>query len=326
MRIASFMPSNPFWRQALLQLGARFPSHEFINNPGHSQAAVAGLNAIIATRLDPSVYQSVRQLRAIFLPITGLDHLPIDWFITKGVDVFNVHAQAAGVAQCALAMTLAFYGRLVEYHNDLRQGRWHGLLVREDPVDQWETILGRPAAIFGTGAIGQALARMLKAFDCPVTGYRRRPDGPVPPGFDQIEPDLARTVQGAELLFLTLPLTPATLGLFNKDLLMAAKGKFLVNVGRGGLVDEEGLYGALHDGVLKGAAIDTWYTYPPKGSANGPPSRFPIQELPNVVLSPHIGSSTRDGAERAVQETVENLSEWLQTGRCRRQVDLHEKY
>jgi len=240
------------------------------------------------------------------------------------VKVYNVHQQASSVAQCVLAMTLAFYGRLVEYHNDLREMKWHGFWVGRGAEDEWNSLFGRPCAIFGTGAIGVALARMLKAFDCPVVGYRRHADAPLPPHFDRIETDLAKAVRDAELLFIALPLTPSTAGLFTKELLLSAQGKFLVNVGRGAIVDEEGLYLALKTGVLKGAAIDTWYTYPQGGATMGAPSRFPIHELPNVILSPHVAGSTRDGLVKRVDGTLENMEEWLATGRCSREVDLVE--
>jgi phosphoglycerate dehydrogenase-like enzyme len=326
MRVASFMPPNALWREALAELQARFPQHEILADPEVSRAALPQVEAILAGRLDAASYEAAVNLKATFVPFTGLNHLPADLLIARNVRVFNIHGQAAGVAQCALAMTLAFYGRLVEYHNDLRRTQWHGFWVGRGAEDEWESILGRPAAIFGTGAIGVALARMLKAFDCPVTGYRRRAGAPLPPHFDRMETDLTKAVQEAELLFITLPLTPATQGLFTKELLLSAKGKFLVNVGRGPIVDEEGLYLALKDGILKGAAIDTWYTYPQGGATVGAPSRFPIHELPNVILSPHVGGSTTDGVRHAVKETVENIAEWLETGTCRREADLREMY
>jgi phosphoglycerate dehydrogenase-like enzyme len=107
---------------------------------------------------------------------------------------------------------------------------------------------------------------------------------------------------------------------------LSAQGKFLVNVGRGAIVDEEGLYLALKKGVLKGAAIDTWYTYPQGGATTGAPSRFPIHALPNVILSPHVAGSTREGLLKRVGGTLENIAEWLTAGRCTREVDLREMY
>jgi phosphoglycerate dehydrogenase-like enzyme len=190
----------------------------------------------------------------------------------------------------------------------------------------WSSIYGKPCAVFGVGAIGSAIARVLKAFDCPVVGYRRRSEQPAPPFFDRIESDLRAAVESSELLFVALPLTPATNGLFSKELLASARGKFLVNVGRGPVVDEEGLYLALKGGILKGAAIDTWYAYPQAGATEGAPSRFPVHELPNVVLSPHVGGSTREAALLNMEETIGNIAAWLRGGPCANEVDLRELY
>jgi phosphoglycerate dehydrogenase-like enzyme len=304
MRLGSFMPLHSVWREHLQALQARFPQHEIVLDPKDSLAGAAQLDGILAGRLEHAVFAAATSLQAVFVPFTGLNHLPVPLLLERGVRVHNVHGQAPGVAQCALAMTLAFYGRLVEYHNDLRETQWHGFWVGRGAEDEWNSLFGRPCAIFGTGAIGTALARMLKAFDCPVVGYRRRPGGPLPPHFDRIEPDFHKAMDEAELLFIALPLTPSTEGLFTKELLLSARGKFLVNIGRGPIVDEEGLYLALKNGVLKGAAIDTWYTYPQGGATRGAPSRFPIHELPNVILSPHVAGSTRDSVGAKVGDKI----------------------
>ncbi len=326
MIIGSFLPLNSVWKNHLESLQQRFPQHQIIADPQASLDAVPRLDGILGGRIEESVFQNATSLKAVFVPFTGINHLPVPLLLERGVKVFNVHGQAPGVAQCALAMTLAFYGRLIEFHNDLKNTVWHGFWVGRGGQDEWNSIFGRTAAIFGTGAIGIALARLLKAFDCPVIGYRRNADAPIPPHFDRIETDLAKAVHDAELLFIALPMTPSTKGLFTKELLLSAHGKFLVNVGRGPIVDEEGLYLALKNGVLKGAAIDTWYTYPQGGATTGAPSRFPIHALPNVILSPHVGGSTTDSLDVKVGDTIENIAEWLATGDCKRRVDLIEMY
>jgi len=326
MIVGSFLPFGSAWTNRLRELAARFPGHEIIVEPEQSRAALPKLDAIVALQLEASAYEAAASLKAVFVPFTGLNHLPAALLAARGVRAYNVHGNAESVAQCALAMTLAAYGRVIEFHNDLAALRWHGFWVGAGAEDQWSSIYRRPAAIFGVGAIGSAIARILKAFDCPVVGYRRRPGLAVPPGFDRIETDLAAAVAGAELLFVALPLTPATRGIFTRELLLSMRGKFLVNVGRGPLVDEEGLYIALREGVLKGAAIDTWYVYPQGGSTRGEPSHFPIHELPNVVLSPHVGGSSREAAGINMDQTLDNIASWLRTGACPSEVDLREMY
>lgn len=326
MTIGSFMPTGSPWTAGLVALAAAFPAHEFILDPEEARAALPRLDAILALRLDRSDYEAASSLAAVFVPFAGLNHLPAELLLERGARVFNAHGNAESVAQCAIAMTLAFYGRVVEYHDDLRERRWHGFWVGRGAEDEWSSINRRPCVVFGVGAIGTAIARVLKAFDCPVVGYRRRSSLPIPPCFDRMEADLGAAVAGAELLFVALPLTPATKGLFSKEVLLSARGKFLVNVGRGAIVDEEGLYLSLRDGILKGAGIDTWYEYPQGGATVGAPSRFPIHELPSVILSPHIGGSTSGAIELCREQTLGNIEAWLGGEPCENEVELRELY
>jgi phosphoglycerate dehydrogenase-like enzyme len=326
MTVGSFMPASSAWAPRLAALAREFPGHEIIADPDLARAALPRLDAILASRLEPEAFEAAAALKAFFIPIVGVNHLPVALLLERGVRVFNAHGNAQSVAQCALAMTLAFYGRTIEYHNDLRRKIWHGFWVGKGSEDEWSSIWGRSCAIFGTGAIGQALARLLKAFDCEVVGYRRRAQLGAPPGFDRIETDLRAAVDSSEILFIVLPQTPATTGLFSKEILMSARGKFLVNVGRGAVVDEEGLYLALRDGILKGAAVDTWYVYPQGGATEGAPSRYPIHELPNVILSPHVGGSTREAMPISMDRSCGNIARFLRGEDCENEVDLRELY
>ena len=119
----------------------------------------------------------------------------------------------------------------MEYHNDLSKGLWHGFWVKAGAEDNWNSIFGKTCTILGTGAIGQALAKLLKAFSCQVIGWRRKSGLAVPEGFDKVVPDLKQRSMRPRSFALYPP--PATQGLLSKELLAGMKGKFLVNVGRG---------------------------------------------------------------------------------------------
>lgn len=326
MRIGSFLPQSGIWPKNLESLSRRHPECEFILDPEAAKESLPSLDAIIANRLPDEYYASATSLKAVFVPFAGVNHLPTALLLERGVRAFNSHGNAAQVAERALAMTLAYYGRIIEFHEDLKAEKWHGFWVGHGIEDQWPSLYGRKATIFGAGSIGSALAHLLAAFDCETIAYRRHADSPLPPGFSRAEADIRKAVEASELLFVALPLTPATKGLISKDILMSAKGKFLVNVGRGEVVDEEGLYLSLKDGILSGAAIDTWYRYPPSGSDHGAPSNYPIHLLPNVVLSPHVAGSALEAAEANVVQTVENVDDWLAGKPMRREVKLAELY
>ncbi len=325
MHFGSFMPLNSVWDAKLKALSEEFPGHHFSLGLKPDSPETAQLDLMLAGNLPKECYLASPKLKGIFQSFTGINHLPLAELNTRRVKVFNVHANAFDVAERALALALAFYGRIVEYHNDLSEGLWHGFWVKAGAEDNWNSIYGKRCLILGTGAVGQALAKLLKAFSCEVSGWRRRQGLAVPEGFDRVIPDLQTALADAELVFVTLPATKLTDGLLSRELLAGMKGKFLVNVGRGSIVDEEGLYLALKDGILLGAGIDAWYTYPQSGR-KGDPSRYPIHKLPNVILSPHVGGSTHQATARAVVQTIANIREYLNIGDCASKADLEAMY
>jgi len=326
VKIGFYLPLNQTWRDGIKDLSEMFPNVEFVEGSERCLSEFESLDAVVANPLPRERYEAASRLKAVFVPFVGINHLPSDLLLERKVAVFNCHGNAESVAERALALTLAAYGRVIEFHNDLRRGKWHGFWIGKGHEDFWHSLFRKPCAILGVGAIGTALAKLLKAFDCPVTGYRRKKASESQPYFDRVTNDVADAIRDAEIVFIALPLTAETEGLLSRELLSTMKGKFLVNVGRGAIVDEEGLYLALKDGVLAGAAIDTWYVYPPTGSSECAPSRFPIHELPNVVLSPHVAGMTVEAVAMNTAQTLGNVAEWLRTGSCGTKVDLRANY
>lgn len=325
MVIGSFMPLRSVWDEKLEKLSRDFPEHRVLKGLAPDSPEIPSLDIMLTVNLPVEAFERAKALKAIFQPLTGINHLPLGLLADRGVHVFNNHANAFDVAERALALALAFYGRIVEYHNDLAACRWHGLWVKGGAEDRWESLYGKTCSILGTGAIGQALASLLKPFGGRILGWRRKTGLPVPVGFDAVLPSLDQALEEAEIVFVALPGTEETKGLLSRERLARMKGKLLVNVGRGSIVDEEGLYIALKEGILRGAAIDTWYQYPKEGKI-GSPSRFPIHELPNVLLSPHVGGSTHQASSRSVDSTMEKLEDYLKTGSCAGEADLRAAY
>ena len=145
--------------------------------------------------------------------------------------------------------------------------------------------------------------------------------------FDEITLDLDEAISKSEWIFVTLPMTAKTEKMIDAQKLAAVSGKVLINVGRGSVIDEEGLYYALKDGILKGAAIDVWYAYPPPGPPSLVyPSKYPFHELPNVILSPHVGGFTPQATQLNTDQVIENITAYLKTGRPRFEMDLHRMY
>ncbi|MCE1197273.1 hypothetical protein LWX53_12360, partial [bacterium] len=203
MIIGSFMPARSVWDGCLDALEREFPDHRFLRALQPTSPEVPLVEVMLASQLPQETFKAAVSLKAVFLPIAGVNHLALDLLAERGVRVFNV-------AERALALTLAFYGRVVEYHNDLRRCLWHGMWARGGAEDNWNSIYGKSCAILGTGTIGVQLAKLLKAFSCTVYGWRRHGGLPVPDGFDAILPDLGDAVSRAEIVYAILPATPHT--------------------------------------------------------------------------------------------------------------------
>ncbi len=327
MKLVFFNRLNRLWLEMIDALRQEFVHVEFVTEKDRLDREISAADAVVAGELTADLLESCRSVKIIFVPYAGSDALPFDLIKRRGIRVANVHGNAPFVAERAVAMALGFYGRVIDFHNDLRKCQWHGYWASGNIKDSWDSMQGRTSAVIGTGAIGRYIAKYLKVFECRVIGFKRRPALEIPEGFDEVTLDLNDALAQSELIFITLPLTTETKGLFSAKILSRLNGRFLVNVGRGGVVDEAGLYDALKDGILKGAAIDVWYDYPEKGGSTiTQPSRYPIHELPNVILSPHLAGFTPQAARLNIEQTIENIRSYLKTGKALSEIDPEAMY
>src|SRR5438477_9884900 len=200
---------------------------------------------------------------------------------------------------------------MVEFHNDLKKGFWHRSLEGED---MWTTLQNKSAGILGYGSIGKNIAKFLKPFGCKIIGFKKHINRN-PADSDEISNDLQYVINKSEIVFVCLPLNSETKDIINESILKNMKGKYLINVGRGETVNENALYNALKNGTLAGAGIDVWYNYPGKKSEPVFPSHKPIYELPNVVLSPHKSSHTVEAINAMINNTFENIRQYILTGK-----------
>ncbi len=211
----------------------------------------------------------------------GVDQFPLDDLAARGVPLCNARGVMAGcVAEHAFALLLAMTRRIPEFRSDQAAHRWTPHLG----VELSQLTLG----VLGLGAVGHEVARRGKAFDMTVLGLRRRAD-PVP-HVDEIV-GLDELCARAGVLVVCLPGGAPTRGLVGAAQLAALGDGWLVNVGRGGVVDEPALLAALRTGGLRGAALDVVDDEP-----LGPQS--PLWEEPKLLLTSHSAAlSPRWGAD-----------------------------
>ncbi len=326
MKTLFYQKFNSIWKKELLDLEKAFPDSVFVVDNRTESKDIPDTDIIVGGVIPVSVLKRAEKLKLVIVPFVGTDHLPLSLFRDRGIRVANSHGNAESVAERALGMILALYGKIISYHEDLKNGQWHGFWVGKGLSDTWESINGKTCSIIGAGEIGTVLARMLKAFNISVTGFKKQIISAAPPNFDRMVYDFEEAVQQSEIIVNILPLTASTVKIFSRDILNRMEGKVLINVGRGGTIDEKAMYDALKKGILKGAALDTWFSYPQDGETTGFPSKFPIHELDNIVLSPHIAGFTRQAAGKNIRQAFENLKSFLQTGNPINEVDVSSGY
>jgi phosphoglycerate dehydrogenase-like enzyme len=238
------------------------------------------------------------RLRWIHLTGAGIEHLlPLGW-VPPGVTLTNnsgVHAPKA--SEFAAAAILMLNNRIPFHVENQRHARWHQ--VFNAPVT------GKTVVIVGVGAMGGAAARSLKQLRMRVLGVRRsaRPHPSVdrmfgPEALDRILPE-------ADFVLVTAPLTSETRGLLGRkrlDLLKPEAG--LVNMGRAGVVDYDGLAEKLRRGELAGAILDVFDPEPL-------PSDSPLWRTPNLIMTPHVSSDAPNYADRTLDLFFRNVARHL---------------
>ncbi len=327
MKIVVYQPVNAAWKNALSRLAADFPAHEIIWGKEQAEEHLASAEVVLCTSFTEEQLQQARSLKMLLVSITGVDHLPLAQLKQRGVRLANTHGNARYVAEHTAALILGYFGRIAPFHNNLAsENKWHGFWVGKGLDDSWQSLHGKTVSIIGAGAIGGWIARFLRPFGTRVTGCRRSLPAALPEEYDSMTASLTEAVDEGDIVVIVLPSTPETRGLFDSSLLKRMKGKVLVNVGRGNIIDEKALYEGLLEGSPAAAVLDAWWKYPPSGETEGPPSEYSIHTLPNVLASPHIAGFVEQAVNANIEQACAAVREYLEDGNPRNEVDLSRGY
>jgi phosphoglycerate dehydrogenase-like enzyme len=230
-----------------------------------------------------------QQVRAAALSADELERVAIS-------SASGVHA--VPLAEWSIFGLLAFTKGLPRLRSDAARRHWSHHPVAE--------LRGQTLLVVGVGAIGLEVARLADAFGMRVIGVKRDLGEHVPYVASVHPPDeLGDLVGEADAVVITLPLTDETRGLIDRATLARMRdGAILVNVGRGGVIDEDALIDALRSGKLAGAALDVFEEEPL-------PETSPLWDLENVIVSPHTAALSWHENERIVELFAENLRRYL---------------
>jgi phosphoglycerate dehydrogenase-like enzyme len=303
----------------------------------HDIAAAHSWKAVFETDLEKAA-QEARDAEILF----GADTEPLrqakalKWFCTNWAGV-NAYLKDGVLPNntCVLSNSAGAYGVTISEHivmtalMMMRQYRRHEAILNDTSQTSWKGVVpmralcGSRITLLGTGDIGRTFASRVRGFEpASVIGVNR--SGRAVPGCDRVyrNSDLAKVLPETDLLVMSLPETPETVGIMSREMLARLpKDAYLVNVGRGSAIDEGALVDALNHGRLAGAALDVMQTEPV-------PADSPLRTAKHLLLTPHCaGKMALDYTrEKSVAMFCEDLENYLTGKPLKHRVDKKRGY
>ena len=259
-------------------------------SPEQLLEAVRGANALIirsATKVTDAVFDAADELVVVGRAGIGIDNVDVVAATRRGVMVVNApQSNILSAAEHTIALLLAQARNIPQAHAALKRGKWER--------SRWEGVElhGKTLGVVGLGRVGALVAQRAHSFGMRLVAYDPyvSPDRARQMGVDLMS--LEDLVRSADFLTVHLPKTPETIGIIGKELLGQAKpGIRLVNTARGGIVDEDALAWAVAEGIVAGAGLDVF--------AEEPTTSSPLFDLDSVIVTPHLGASTREAQDKA---------------------------
>jgi D-3-phosphoglycerate dehydrogenase len=267
-------------------------------SPDELLEAVKGAHALIirsATTVTAEVLDAGTDLIVVGRAGIGLDNVDVAHATTRGVMVVNApQSNILSAAEQTMALLLAQARNIPQAHNALVQGRWER--------SKWEGVelADKTLAVIGLGRIGKLVAQRAMAFGMRIIAHDPFVSPERARAMNVELVDMDEVAAQADFLTLHVAKTPETIGLIGADFLAKAKPELrVINVSRGGIVDEAALADAIREGRIAGAALDVF--------EKEPTTESPLFELPQVVVAPHLGASTREAQDKAGDTIAEQV-------------------
>ncbi len=271
-----------------------------------------------AVQVDAALLEHAKKLRVIGRAGVGVDNIELDAATRKGIAVMNTPgANAVAVAEQTVGVMLAMARHLSRADALMHAGKW------EKKSLQGTELRGKTLGIVGLGKIGMEVARRARSFGMEIAAHDPFVSIAVAKEQNIRIVSLDELFSLADYLTLHVGLTAQTTGMINAESLKKMKkGMRLVNCARGELVDEAALADALKSGHVAGAALDVFVQEPLKNS--------PLQSMDNVILTPHIGGSTKEAQEAVGYQIAQQVKDYLKDGVIQNAVNVpsvsHEEY
>jgi phosphoglycerate dehydrogenase-like enzyme len=296
-------------------LRARLPDREVLvwTHEEELRAGIGEIEALLAFRPPRGIWAGAARLRLFQMMGAGVDALLPAPDLPAAVRIANARGiHGPHMSEFALAMVLALAKRVPRALEQSRDRLWKPYGV--------DTIAGRTLAILGLGSIGAAVAEMASRLGMRVVGTQREPK-PNPHVAEIVRPSLTeQLLREADFVVVLLPLTPETRGALGaRELAWLKPTAYLINLARGGIVDEDALADTLRSGRLAGAALDVFAEEPL-------PASSPLWSAPNTILTPHVAGLGPGYMERLTEIFAENLDRIENDRPLRNEVDRARGY
>ena len=254
---------------------------------------------ITGTKIGEDIIKMSESLRLIQRIGVGLDNIDVEKTKEKGIFVCNTPGgNQHSVAEFTIASILNLYRKLTILDRTTKEGRWQKWDYRLSSFE----MKGKTHGFIGMGGTGKETAAISRAFGTNIIYYSRtRLPEHVEGDFDAVYLGLDEVLKESDILSIHIPLTSHTVNLIGeKELSQMKKDAILINVSRGGIVDEKALYKAISNKSIGGAAIDTFVTEP-VDKAN------PLLCFDNVIATPHIAGATKESLEFMIDISFKNF-------------------
>lgn len=254
---------------------------------------------VFGTALSAEVIAAAKKLKLIHKWGVGVENIDLEAVTARGIPLARTTgSNATPVAEFAVGMMVALSRRLAYVDRNLKEGHW----LKKEVWPDCFMLSGRTIGLVGLGTIGQRVARRLQGWDARLLYSKRsRLPGEEEAALGVEYATLERILAESDIVSLHCPLTPETTKLIGRaELAGMKKTAVLINLARGGVVDEAALYEALRDGEIAGAAIDVFETEPV-------PSDNPLLTLENAIVTPHLGAIAFDNLNSSVRHWLGNI-------------------
>ena len=257
------------------------------------------------TRVTNKVLAEADKLLAIGAFCIGVNQIDLDAATEKGIAVFNApYSNTRSVAELIIGLSVMLIRKVVDKNTAAHRGEW-----LKEATGSFE-LRGKTLGIVGYGNIGSQVSNMAEALGMHVLYFDVATK--LPHGNAKQVRDLKELLKQSNIVTLHVPSDPSTRNLFDGELIKAMKkGSILINHSRGDVVDIGAVKKALKSGKLSGAAIDV---FPEEPEKNGDAFACELQNLPNVILTPHIGGSTEEAQANIGLDVTGKLVKYLDFG------------